>query len=172
MASFDQNTKSDGIIEKTVCVRRTAKVVKGGRKFNFLVVVVVGDGNGRVGVGKGKAGEVPQAMQKAFENARKNMVRVLLNGGTIHHSIMADHGASKVYMQPAGEGTGIIAGGAMRAVCEVLGVKNILAKCMGSTNPVNVVKATVKGFTQISTPEWIASKRGKTLEEIYALQSA
>lgn len=166
MTSFDQNTKSDGIIEKLVCVNRVAKVVKGGRIFSFSAMVVVGDGNSRIGVGRGKAREVPAAIQKALESARKNMVRVELNGDTIYHPIISRHGASKVIMKPATEGTGVIAGGAMRAVFEVLGIHNVLAKCIGSTNPVNVVLATINGLKAIETPEQVAFKRGITLEEL------
>jgi small subunit ribosomal protein S5 len=166
MASFDQTTKSDGLHEKLVAVSRNAKVVKGGRIFSFAVVVVVGDGKGKIGVGRGKAREVPVAIQKAMESARRNMIWIQLNGSTLQHQVVAQHGASKVFMKPASEGTGIIAGGAMRAVFEVLGVQNVLAKKIGSSNPVNVVRATLKGLTKMSSPEHIAAKRGKAVEDI------
>src|SRR5690606_27174233 len=130
-----------------------AKVVKGGRIFGFTALTVVGDGQGRVGFGRGKAREVPTAIQKAMDAARKNMVNVPLNGTTLQYPLSAKHGGSKVYMQPASEGTGIIAGGAMRAVLEVAGIQNVLAKCYGSTNPVNVVRATVKGLRDMQSPE-------------------
>jgi small subunit ribosomal protein S5 len=169
MSSFDQNTKSDGILEKLVSVNRNAKVVKGGRIFSFAAMVVVGDGNGKVGVGRGKAREVPAAIQKALEAARKNMVRIELNDGTLYHPIISSHGASKVIMQPASQGSGVIAGGAMRAVFEVLGVTNILAKCIGSTNPVNVVLATINGLKSTQTPNHVAAKRGISLEQLMAV---
>lgn len=165
MANFEQAT-GDGLQEKLVSVRRVAKVVKGGRIFGFSALTVVGDGNGRVGFGTGKAREVPAAIQKAMEAARKNMVRVNLNEGTLQHALNGVHGAAKVYMQPASQGTGIIAGGAMRAVFEVVGVHNVLAKCIGSSNPINVVQATIKGLDGMSDPESVAAKRGKTVEEI------
>lgn len=166
MASYDQTTKSDGMQEKLVAVSRNAKVVKGGRIFSFAAITVVGDGNGRIGFGRGKAREVPVAIQKALEAARKNMRNVVLKGGTLHSQVTGKHGATKVFMKPASEGTGIIAGGAMRAVCEVLGVKNVLAKIIGSTNPINVVRATLKALQSTATPEFMAAKRGKTIEEI------
>ena len=164
--TFDQTTKSDGYIEKLVAIRRTAKVVKGGRKFSFSAVTVVGDGNGRIGIGMGKATEVPNAIQKALESSRKDMRSVVLKGGTLHSDLRGKHGATRVLLKPASEGTGIIAGGAMRAVLEVLGVKNVLAKIIGSTNPINVVRATLKAFDQVSTLEYVAAKRGKTVKEI------
>src|SRR5690606_161823 len=157
---------SDGYQEKLVQVNRVAKVVKGGRIFGFTALTVVGDGKGKVGFGRGKAREVPAAIQKALEAARRNMIQVELKGSTIQHPIRARHGASKVFMQPASEGTGVIAGGAMRAVLEVAGVQNVLAKCYGSTNPVNVVRATYEGLRSMTSPESIAAKRGKTVEEI------
>ena len=166
MASFESASNPEGYQEKLVSVRRVAKVVKGGRIFGFSALTVVGDGNGRVGFGRGKAREVPAAIQKAMEAAKKNMVTVSLKEGTLQHPITARHGAAKVFMQPASEGTGIIAGGAMRAVFEVLGVHNVLAKCIGSPNPVNVVRATVKGLAEMSDPESVAAKRGKSVEEI------
>jgi len=166
MASFDQTTKSDGIQEKLVAVSRNAKVVKGGRIFSFAAITVVGDGKGRVGMGRGKAREVPVAIQKALDDARKNMRHVELVDGTLYTKVTGKHGATRVFMKPASEGTGIIAGGAMRAVFEVLGVRNVLAKIVGSTNSINVVRATLKALSGVSTPEYVASKRGKTLEEI------
>tara|TARA_Y100001934_G_scaffold283826_1_gene407587 strand:+ start:1266 stop:1772 length:507 start_codon:yes stop_codon:yes gene_type:complete len=166
MANFQQSRKEDDLVEKLVAVNRVAKVVKGGRQFGFAALTVVGDGNGKVGFGRGKAREVPAAIQKAMEDARKNMRRVPLNGGTLHYAIMARHGAAKVYMQPASEGTGIIAGGAMRAVFECLGVRDVLAKCIGTNNPINVIRATVRGLTEVSSPDEIAAKRGLSMEEI------
>lgn len=158
--------KGDGLIEKLVAVTRTSKVVKGGRIFGFAALTLVGDGQGRIGIGRGKAREVPVAIQKAMESARKNMIEVHLNGDTLWHPIMSKYCSSKVYMQPASEGTGIIAGGAMRAVFEVLGVHNVLAKAYGSTNPVNVVRATINGLTNSCSPEYVAAKRNKKVEEI------
>ena len=140
--------------------------MKGGRIFAFTALTVVGDGKGRVGFGRGKAREVPAAIQKAMEAARRNMIQVDLNGTTLQYPVKAAHGASKVYMQPASDGTGIIAGGAMRAVLEVAGVQNVLAKCYGSTNPVNVVYATFEGLKHMQAPEAVAAKRGKSVEEI------
>jgi small subunit ribosomal protein S5 len=164
MSNHDQ--KDGDLQEKLVQVNRVAKVVKGGRIFGFTALTVVGDGNGRVGFGRGKAREVPAAIQKAMEQARRNMVQVELNGDTLQYAIKARHGASKVYMQPASQGTGVIAGGAMRAVLELAGVHNVLAKCYGSTNPVNVVRATVKGLASMSSPDDVAAKRGKSVEDI------
>ena len=152
--------------EKLIQVNRVAKVVKGGRIFGFTALTAVGDGNGRIGFGRGKAREVPLAIQKAMEAARRNMITVSLDGHTLQYPIKAKHGASKVYMQPASEGTGVIAGGAMRAILELAGVQNVLAKCYGSTNPVNVVRATFNGLRDMRSPEDIAGKRGKSVEEI------
>jgi small subunit ribosomal protein S5 len=166
MASTEQAFKGDGYTEKLVAVARNAKVVKGGKIFTFAAVTVVGDGNGRIGIGRGKAREVPVAIQKSLDNARKNMRHVVLKGDTLHHQVIGKHGATRVFMKPATDGTGIIAGGAMRAVFEVLGVKNVLAKIGGSTNPVNVVRATLKALSSITTPEIVAAKRGKTVEEL------
>ncbi len=166
MASYEQGTKGDGYTEKLVAVSRNAKVVKGGKIFSFAAVTVVGDGKGRVGIGRGKAREVPVAIQKSLDNARKNMRHVVLKNDTLHHTVIGKHGSTRVLMKPASEGTGIIAGGAMRAVCEVLGIKNVLAKIGGSANPVNVVRATLAALSNISPPELIAAKRGKTVEEI------
>lgn len=161
---------NEGYQEKVISVTRTTKVVAGGRQFRFKAVIVVGDLKGNVGVGLGKGKEVPAAIQKAIEQAKKNMLRVPLTGNTIPHAITWDFGASKVFMKPASEGTGIIAGGAMRAVLEVSGVKNILAKCIGSTNPSNVVRATLGALINMCTQEYAAAKRGKTIEEIMAEQ--
>ncbi len=168
MVSVDTSKVSDGLQEKLVVVNRVAKVVKGGRQFGFTALTVVGDGEGRVGIGYGKAREVPLAIQKAMERARKELIEVPIKEGTLYYPVIGRHGAAKVFMQPASEGTGIIAGGAMRAVFEVLGVRNVLAKCIGSRNPVNVVRATVKGLSQVQSPEFVASKRGKTVEDIFA----
>ena len=169
MAFNDTNRDNEeGLQEKLVQVNRVAKVVKGGRIFGFTALTVVGDGNGRVGFGRGKAREVPVAIQKAMESARRNMIDVDLNAGTLQYPVKANHGASKVYMQPASEGTGVIAGGAMRAVLEVAGVHNVLAKCYGSTNPVNVVRATIKGLSNMRSPDQIAAKRGKSAADIKA----
>lgn len=156
--------KSDGYQEKLVAVSRNTKVVKGGRVFGFAALTVVGDGKGRVGIGRGKAKEVPVAIQKAMESARRNLVHIDLNGTTLYHPVKARHGASKVIMMPASEGTGIIAGSAMRAVFELVGVHNVLAKTIGSTNPVNVVRATLNGLMAMTSPEQIANKRGKPVE--------
>ncbi|MDH5424434.1 MAG: 30S ribosomal protein S5 [Gammaproteobacteria bacterium] len=166
MANFEKKGPEDGFIEKLVTVNRVSKVVKGGRQFGFAALTVVGDGNGRVGFGYGKAKEVPIAIQKAMDKARKSMQNVHLKGDTLQYEIVAGHGAAEVFMKPASEGTGVIAGGAMRAVLEAVGVKNVLAKCVGSRNPVNVVRATINGLTQINSPEYVAAKRGKKVEEI------
>ncbi|MGI9229449.1 MAG: 30S ribosomal protein S5 [Gammaproteobacteria bacterium] len=166
MAVTESITGNEELLEKLVAVNRVAKVVKGGRIFGFTALTVVGDGNGKVGFGRGKAREVPLAIQKAMEKARRNMASVPLNDTTLHYAITATHGAAKVYMQPASEGTGIIAGGAMRAVFECVGIHNVLAKSIGSTNPINVVRATVKGLQAMASPERIAAKRGKSVEDI------
>lgn len=166
MAKLEQQQQGEGLVEKLVQVNRVAKVVKGGRIFSFTALTVVGDGKGRVGFGRGKAREVPAAIQKALEAARRNMIQVDLNGSTLQHPVTGQHGASRVYMQPASEGTGVIAGGAMRAVLEVAGVHNVLAKCYGSTNANNVVHATFNGLAAMASPEQVAAKRGKTVEEI------
>ena len=160
------DSRDEGYIEKLVQVNRVAKTVKGGRIFTFTALSVVGDGKGRVGFGRGKSREVPAAIQKAMEAARRNMIQVDLNGVTLQYPIKAVHGASRVFMQPASEGTGVIAGGAMRAVLEVAGVQDVLAKCYGSTNPVNVVYATFKGLKTMQSPDSVAAKRGKSVEEI------
>lgn len=158
--------KNDELIEKLVSVKRHSKTVKGGRIMSFAALTVVGDGKGKVGIGRGKSREVPVAIQKAMEDAKKNMVSVNLNNDTLWYSTMSNHGASKVYMQPASAGTGIIAGGAMRSVFEVVGVHNVLAKTYGSTNPVNVVRATIVGLAKINSPEQMADKRGLSVEDI------
>ncbi|MCG7499932.1 30S ribosomal protein S5 [Vibrio sp. Of7-15] len=152
--------------EKLIAVNRVSKTVKGGRIFSFTALTVVGDGNGRIGFGYGKAREVPAAIQKSMEKARRNMINVALNEGTLHHAVKGRHTGSKVYMQPAAEGTGIIAGGAMRAVLEVVGVRNVLAKAYGSTNPINIVRATIDGLSGMKSPEMVAAKRGLTVESI------
>ena len=161
-----QEEKGDGLKEKMISVNRVTKVVKGGRVLGFAALTVVGDDDGGVGMGKGKSREVPVAVTKAMEEARKKMIKVPLKNGTFHHAVVGKHGSSVVLIQPASEGTGIIAGGAMRAVFEVMGITNISAKCHGSTNPYNVVRATLDGLAQISRPSEIAAKRGKTVEEI------
>lgn len=171
MARQDNETQSD-LQEKLIAVNRVAKVVKGGRIFSFTALTVVGDGNGRVGYGYGKAREVPVAIQKAMEKARRNMVNVSLKGDTIQHRIIGRHGATQVFMRPASEGTGVIAGGAMRAVLEVAGVHNVLAKSYGSRNPINVVRATINGLTSVYDPEYIAAKRGKSVAEILGTDAA
>ena len=165
-ANIEIPSSKDDLVEKLITVNRVAKVVKGGRIFAFTALTVVGDGAGKIGIGYGKAKEVPAAIQKAMDRARRNMKKVSLNGDTLHHAVNGHHGAAKVYMQPASEGTGIIAGGAMRAVCEAVGVKNVLAKINGTRNPINVVRATIDALEKISSPEMIAAKRGKKVEEI------
>ena len=159
--------RDDGLREKMIAVNRVTKVVKGGRILGFAALTVVGDGDGRIGMGKGKAREVPVAVQKAMEQARRNMVKVSLKSGTIHHNVRGEHGAAKVLMAPAPAGTGIIAGGPMRAVFEVMGVTDIVAKSLGSSNPYNMVRATLDALTNSTTPGEIAAKRGKTVEEIF-----
>jgi small subunit ribosomal protein S5 len=160
--------RDDGLKEKMIAVNRVTKVVKGGRILGFAALTVVGDGDGRIGMGKGKAREVPVAVQKAMEAARRNMVKVALREGTIHHNVRGEHGAAKVLMAPAPAGTGIIAGGPMRAVFEVMGVKDIVAKSLGSTNPYNMVRATLDALTRGTTPGNVAAKRGKSVEDIFA----
>ncbi len=161
-----QSESEDGLLEKPIAVVRTTKVAKGGRVMSFSVVSVVGDGDGRVGMGKGKAKEVPAAMQKAMESARRNMFKVALKNGTLQHEVKGRHGASKVMLAPAKDGTGVIAGGPMRAVFEVLGLKDVVAKSHGSTNPYNLVRATLDGLRKQATPADIAAKRGKSVEDI------
>ncbi len=168
MARNDHNQAGDDFIEKLVTVNRVAKVVKGGRQFGFTALTVVGDGQGQVGFGYGKAREVPIAIQKAMQAARRNMISINLNNDTLQYAKKGRHGATMVYMQPASEGTGVIAGGAMRAVFEAAGVRNVLAKSYGSRNPINVVRATIKGLSEIHSPQSIAAKRGKKVKEILA----
>ena len=166
MAQREINMRAENLQEKLISIRRVAKVVKGGRLFGFTALTVVGDGDGTVGIGRGKAREVPVAVQKAMDNARRNMVKIRLKGPTLHHAVIGRHGAAKVVMRPASQGTGIIAGGAMRAVFEVAGVQDVLAKCIGSRNPVNVVRATLKGLETMHSPADVAAKRGKAVAEL------
>jgi small subunit ribosomal protein S5 len=172
MRGAQSEPRGDGLKEKMISINRVTKVVKGGRILGFAALVVVGDGDGSVGMGKGKAREVPIAVQKAMDEARRKMVKVRLKNGTLQHSVMGKHGAATVYMQPASEGTGIIAGGPVRAVFEVVGVSNVLAKCLGSTNPYNVVRATLNGLQAMNSPAEIAAKRGKKVEELMGTQNA
>jgi small subunit ribosomal protein S5 len=163
----------DAFDSRVVEIRRTTKVREGGRDFSFSALVVVGDGRGRVGFGRGKAKEVVLAVQKATDNARRNMYRIKLNkAGTLHYGIKVRHGSTRVIMKPGAEGTGIIAGGAMRPVFEVLGVKNVIAKCIGSTNPTNVIRATIKALLDMQTPKMVAVKRGKSVKEIFGKAGA
>jgi small subunit ribosomal protein S5 len=164
--SSPRKEEGDGLLERLVAVNRVSKVVKGGRVFSFTALTVVGDGNGKIGFGYGKAKEVPIAIQKAMDKARKNIITVDLKEGTLWHPIKAKHSGSKVYMQPASDGTGVIAGGAMRAVFDVVGVHNVLAKSQGSNNPQNLVRATINGLINITSPDSVAAKRGKTIEEV------
>jgi small subunit ribosomal protein S5 len=168
MARVEKTAATDDLIEKLVAVNRVAKVVKGGRQFGFTALTVVGDGRGKVGFGYGKAREVPIAIQKAMQAARKNLATVALKNATLHYAVTGRHGTTRVYMQPAADGTGLIAGGSMRAVFECAGVRNVLAKSYGSRNPINVVRATMKALTSTQSPEEIAAKRGKSVEEILA----
>ncbi|EGR5062089.1 30S ribosomal protein S5 [Vibrio cholerae] len=162
----EQQVQANDLQEKLIAVNRVSKTVKGGRIMSFTALTVVGDGNGRVGFGYGKAREVPAAIQKAMEKARRSMVTIALNEGTLHHPVKGRHSGSKVYMQPAAEGTGVIAGGAMRAVLEVAGVHNVLSKAYGSTNPINIVRATIDALVDVKSPEMVAAKRGLTVESI------
>jgi small subunit ribosomal protein S5 len=169
MAKFQANVKSeadDGLREKMIAVNRVTKVVKGGRIMAFAALTVVGDGDGRVGMGKGKSREVPAAVTKGMEEARRNMIKVSLKNGSLHHAVKGHHGAAKVMMLPASKGTGIIAGGPMRAVCEVLGITDVVAKSHGSSNPYNLVRATLDALKNSTTPADVAAKRGKSVEEI------
>jgi small subunit ribosomal protein S5 len=166
MARAEKGQATDEFLEKLVAVNRTAKVVKGGRQFGFTALTVVGDGAGRVGYGFGKAREVPVAISKAMAQARKNMITVALRNDSLHYAVKGFQGATRVLMQPASDGTGVIAGGGMRAVLECAGVRNVLAKSYGSRNPINVVRATIKALSLIRSPDEIAAKRGKSLEEI------
>jgi small subunit ribosomal protein S5 len=158
----------DGLREKMIAINRVTKVVKGGRILGFAALTVVGDGDGRVGMGKGKTKEVPVAVQKAMEQARRNMIKVSLKNGSVHHTVMGQHGASNVMLAYAPKGTGIIAGGPMRAVFEVMGITDVVAKSHGSTNPYNLVRATLDALKKSTTPSEVAAKRGKTVEEIFA----
>ena len=159
--------RDDGIKEKMIAINRVTKVVKGGRILGFAALTVVGDGDGRIGMGKGKAREVPVSVQKAMEKARRSMAKMPLKNGTVHHLVEGKHGASKVLLSPAADGTGVIAGGPMRAVCDVVGIRNIVAKSHGSTNPYNLVRATLDALSKLRTPAEIAAKRGKTVEEMF-----
>ncbi len=158
--------RDDGLKEKMIAVNRVTKVVKGGRILGFAALAVVGDGDGRIGMGKGKSREVPVSVQKAMDEARRKMFKVTLKGGTLHHMVHGRHGAAKVFLAPAPDGTGIIAGGPMRAIFEVMGVSNIVAKSHGSSNPYNMVRATLNALRNMNTPSEIAAKRGKSIEEI------
>ena len=168
---YDSGQGSD-LAEKLITINRVSKTVKGGKQFAFTALTVVGDGQGRVGFGYGKAREVPVAIQKAMERARKTMVSVALSGETVQHAIEGNHGATRVIVRPASSGTGVIAGGAMRAVFEVAGVQNVLAKSYGSRNPINLVRATINALSDMHLPEEVAAKRGKTVEEILGREAA
>ena len=160
--NLKDNLSSEVLEEKLVQVNRVAKVVKGGRIFGFTAVTVVGDGNGKIGFGRGKAREVPIAIQKALDHARRNMVSIELKGNTIHYPVKAKYGSSVIFMKPATPGTGIIAGGAMRAVLELAGVQDVLAKCYGSTTPINVVRATLKALEQMESPKRVSKRLGRS----------
>lgn len=166
--STETEKHEDGLRDKMVSVNRVTKVVKGGRIMSFSALTVVGDGDGGVGFGTGKSREVPKAVTKANEKARQSLVKIPMRNGTFHHEVVGNHGAAKVIIKPATDGTGIIAGAAARAVFEVMGVKNVLSKCFGSTNPYNVVMATINGLEKLNTPADIAAKRGKTIEQLFA----
>lgn len=163
---FKQDTEENQFIDKVVHISRVAKVVKGGRRFSFSAIVVVGDGEGSVGCGLGKAGEVPEAIRKGVENAKKNMITVPLVEGTIPFESLGKFGAGRVLLKPAAEGTGVIAGGPVRAVVEAAGIQNILTKCLGTNNPHNVVKAAIDGLNRLQSRESVAARRGKLVEEI------
>jgi len=167
-AKMQDDSRDDGLKEKMIAVNRVTKVVKGGRILGFAALTVVGDGDGRVGMGKGKSKEVPAAVQKAMEEARRNMHKVSLKNGTIHHNVTGHHGAANVQMAPAPKGTGIIAGGPMRAVFEVMGITDIVAKSHGSSNPYNMVRATLDALIKSTTAAEVAAKRGKSVEDLFA----
>ena len=171
MAKIQARTQNegpeDGLREKMIAINRVTKVVKGGRILGFAALTVVGDGDGKVGMGKGKSKEVPAAVQKAMEESRRNMIKVSLKNGSIHHTVMGQHGAASVMLNPAPKGTGIIAGGPMRAVFEVLGITDIVAKSHGSSNPYNMVRATFDALKNSTTPSEVAAKRGKSVEDIF-----
>ena len=166
MSKHEIEEHGDGLIEKMISVNRVTKVVKGGRIMAFSALTIVGDGNGRIGMGKGKSKEVPVAVQKAMDQARRNLVQIPLRKGTIHHEVIGRHGATRVFMQPAKLGSGVKAGGPMRLIFDALGVHNISAKVHGSTNPYNIVRATLDGLSKLYTPADIAAKRGLTVEDI------
>lgn len=170
MAKHEMEDRGDGLVEKMISVNRVTKVVKGGRIMAFTALTVVGDGDGGIGMGKGKSKEVPVAVQKAMEQARRNMNKIPLKNGTLHHAVIGKHGSTTVFMQPAKEGTGVKAGGAMRAVFDAMGVRNVSAKVHGSTNPYNVVRATLDGLAKIYTPAQVAAKRGLSVEEILGVE--
>lgn len=171
MAKHETEERGDGFIEKMVAVNRVTKVVKGGRIMAFSALTVVGDGDGRIGMGKGKSREVPVAVQKAMDQARRSMIRVPLKNGTIYHEVLGKHGATRVFMQPAKEGSGIKAGGPMRLIFDAMGIHNISAKVHGSTNPYNIVRATLDGLSKLYTPSEIAAKRNLSIEEILGANS-
>lgn len=172
MSNVEKAELTDGLLEKLVTVNRVSKVVKGGRQFGFAALTVVGDGKGKVGMGYGKAKEVPLAIQKAMQSARNDMVEIQIKNGTLYHSVLGKHGAAKVFMGPASEGTGVIAGSAMRAVFEVVGIHNVLAKCIGTRNPLNVVRATIQGLVSMQNPQSVAKRRGKDTKEILECQKS
>ena len=165
-ANINKEANDDGLREKMIAINRVTKVVKGGRILGFAALTVVGDGDGRVGMGKGKAREVPVAVHKAMEAARRNLTKVSIKNGSLHHAVKGEHGASNVMMLPAAKGTGIIAGGPMRAVFEVVGITDVVAKSHGSSNPYNLVRATLDALKNSTTPSDVAAKRGKSIEDI------
>ena len=167
-AKVSTEDRDDGLREKMIAVNRVTKVVKGGRILGFAALTVVGDGDGKVGMGKGKSREVPVAVQKAMDEARRKMITVRMKGGSFYHSVIGKHGASSVFISPAEKGTGIIAGGPMRAIFEVMGVSDVVAKSFGSTNPYNLVRATLNGLENMYSPSEIANKRGLSIEEIFS----
>ena len=174
MANEQNNFFADGgdLAETVVTINRSAKVVKGGRRFSFAALAVVGDRRGRVGIGYGKANEVPPAVEKSISDAKKNLIRICLTGDTIPHEVIGRYGAARVFMRPAGPGTGVIAGGGVRAVCQMVGIRNILTKAMGSTNPVNLVKAAMEGLLRLKDARDVARLRGVPMEELMPETSA